>query len=162
MREKITFGKFQGWTPLELAQAGEVGRGYLSWGAEHLKSPKWRRAFEEALHAEVGPDVKLMAKAMMKDADDLSHEEAEFIAREELEEAEEIDAMLATMERRHTAVVEHWARVMSVRPEKLRALARRYEWSDLDQLPASNFSSHQMHQDFLRFMAAWLAVYDEE
>jgi len=161
MREQITFGKFQGWTPLELAQAGEAGRGYLSWGAEHLKSPKWRQAFEAALHADVQADPSLMAKAIMKDASDISYDEALELAHGEIEQKEEISAFLQGLEERQAAVVAHWAGIMSVAPEKLRALARRYEWFDLDQLPASNFSSPKMHQDFLQFMAAWMAAYDE-
>lgn len=162
MDQKITFGKFQGWTPLELARAGAAGRGYLSWGADHLQSPKWRRAFEEALSAQVGPDVALMARALMRDADDLSHEEAMYLAQDEIAQDAEIVAFLGAIDTRQTAVVEHWAGVMSVPSQKLRALARKYEWAEWDQLPASYFSSPQMHQDFLKFMAAWLAAYDEE
>lgn len=162
MDQQITFGKFQGWTPLELAQAGEVGRGYLSWGADNLKSPQWRRAFEEALHAQVGPDVALMARAIMKDANDLSHEEAMSLAQDELAQDEEIKAFLGALDARQTAVVTHWAQVMGTRPEKLRGLARRYEWSEWEQLPVHQFSSPAMHQHFLAFMQAWHAAYEEE
>ena len=161
MDKQITFGKFQGWTPRELAQAGETGRGYLSWGAEHLKSPKWRRVFEEALRADVQADTQLMTRAILKDAPDLGYDEALELARCKIEQEEEISALLQGVEERQATVTAHWSQVMSVPPEKLSALAHRYEWSEWDQLPVHLFSSPAMHHNFLAFMEAWMQAYDE-
>lgn len=162
MHEQITFGKFHGWTPLELAQAGEVGRGYLSWGAEHLKSPKWRRAFEEALRADVQPEPALMARAIVRDAPDIGYDEAMELARGEIEQQEELAAFVQDLEDRQTAVVVRWAEIMSIAPEKLRALARRYEWVEPEYMPGpQRFSSPEEHRDFLAFLDAWRQAYDE-
>ena len=97
----------------------------------------------------------------MRDANDLSYEEALYLAREEIAQDQEIKALINALESRQGAVVAHWAKIMDVAPEKLRALAHRYEWSEWDQLPVSHFSSPKMHQHFMAFMEAWMLAYDE-
>ncbi len=47
----LSFGKFSGFTPQELAYT-EEGRSYLEWGVENLRNPQWRAAFKEALKTE--------------------------------------------------------------------------------------------------------------
>jgi len=42
----LTFGKYEG-EPLSAVALKDPG--YLEWGADRLKSPKWRAAFEDAL-----------------------------------------------------------------------------------------------------------------
>lgn len=50
----LTFGKYSGWTPADLAKAGSSGRSYLSWGANNLKSPQWRQVFQDAWRRDDG------------------------------------------------------------------------------------------------------------
>jgi hypothetical protein len=85
----LTFGKWSGWSPAELAQAGETGRDYLDWGASHLDNPTWCRRFSAALSAYTADniDVDLAARALQKDAPDLGPEEAQRVAHEEKRQA---------------------------------------------------------------------------
>jgi len=83
LKMEITFGKFRGWQTMDLAKAGQVGRDYLSWGAENLRSPKWRKEFQDALDATQEIDVRLTANAIMIDAPDLPCDDADIIARDE-------------------------------------------------------------------------------
>lgn len=68
---KITFGKWQGWDTDELAKSGSFGRPYLEWGAEELKSPKWRKEFQRALSDNQVMDKNAIAKAIRQDYPDL-------------------------------------------------------------------------------------------
>ncbi len=86
MNTKITFGKFKNWEVSELAKSGEAGRNYLAWGAENLRSEKWRGIFGEAL-AETQLDKRLAAQAISQQEGDISFSEALNIATEEQETA---------------------------------------------------------------------------
>ena len=77
----LTFGKWEGWSSAELAQAGYVGRNYLSWGSTKLRSPVWRQRFKAALR-QYNPedmDVALAARAI-QEGDGISWEDARRLA----------------------------------------------------------------------------------
>lgn len=82
---KLTFGKFSGLDTMELAAGGDTGRDYLRWGAENLKSPKWRQLFQEALDADVAFDMETAARLMVRDQGDISFDEA-LLHLQEMEE----------------------------------------------------------------------------
>ena len=53
----------------------------MSWGADNLHSPKWRKAFQDVLNITQEIDVDLTAKALQQDAPDLGYSEAQRIAQ---------------------------------------------------------------------------------
>jgi len=63
---KLTFGKWQGWNTEDMARTFEA-RGYLEWGKENLKSPKWRKECERVLKI-TNYDEELSIKAIMHEA----------------------------------------------------------------------------------------------
>lgn len=96
---KLTFGKFNGWDTEKLAQTSE-GRDYLEWGAENLRSPKWRKEFQRVLDNFSASDIDIMAeaKAILANSPDIGWDEAETVARVLKEEAEQAEAVEAAME----------------------------------------------------------------
>lgn len=93
MSTQITFGKFKNWKVEDLAKAGETGRNYLAWGAENLRSPKWRKIFSAAL-TETTMDVHLAANVLVT-AEKMGYRQARAIIEEnvahESEMAQEFD-----------------------------------------------------------------------
>ncbi len=86
---QITFGKFNGWTMEQLAQAGEIGRDYLAWCASNLRNPGLRRAAENALKANVAPNAFLVAQALRVDEPGVTPDEAKRYADEQLGQYED-------------------------------------------------------------------------
>lgn len=158
---KITFGKFQGWDTLDLAKAGEDGRNYLRWGAESLKSPFWRKEFEQALKVDIQSDIELMAQVTIIRNPDIGYDEALYFAQAEIEQNAETDAMLADVEAKQEAVIQKWLpRMVGKTTENLRGIGKRFEFAgELDQIPLSRFSSVQAKQEFLDFMKDWEGCY---
>lgn len=97
---KITFGKFQGWDTEKLAQTSE-GRGYLEWGAEDLRSPKWRKEFQRVLDDFSAADIDIMAeaKAILVNSPEIGWDEAETVAEMIKEEAEQSEAVADAFEK---------------------------------------------------------------
>lgn len=88
----ITFGKFQGWEPDKLAKTTE-GRSYLEWGADNLRSPKWRKEFQTALDTvsldEI--DLDLETQAIMASDPQVDYQTAHYAAQEQKEDAIQAD-----------------------------------------------------------------------
>ncbi len=85
---QITFGKWQGWTTDDLAKSGKTGQSFLIWGAENLKSSKWRKDFQRALNENSELDVDLMARAIEQDdPETVILDSARKFAEEEIREA---------------------------------------------------------------------------
>lgn len=148
---KLTFGKFKGWDTEDLAKAGDSGRDYLRWCADNLKSPKWRTECERSLKAG-GFDEALAAKAIRDGEGDISLDEALFLVREERAAQEEEDRIWAAVEEAQENIIVEYATQMGVPANKLRQLYKRYELGGWEQLPASKFSSPEMHRLFQEFM----------
>lgn len=157
---KLTFGKFKGWATSDLARAGSTGRGYLAWGAENLRSPKWREEFQRALGAPTDQDLHLTALALSQGEDDLSYDEAMIFARDEAEEAKEHGRFSAALDQAQAEVLAEWAGKLGQGEDRLRALAGRLEFVDLAEVPVSRFSSPAAKVRFGEFLKAWLGAYD--
>lgn len=157
---QITFGKYQGWDTEDLAKAGEAGRSYLNWGADNLRSPKWRKEFSRALAISAREqDEWLTASAIVQDCPDIGYEDAHMAAREEIAFRQEWEREEIALENAQRPVLEQWAPILGVTIPKARSIAMKHE-VDYQKLPASRFSSVQKHKAFLAFMEGWMACYD--
>lgn len=151
---KITFGKFQGWDTLELAKAGEEGRQYLRWGKDNLQSPQWRKAFADALKADVHADEKLIYRALRVSYDDDEIQAMEDLAREQAADYESekaYDDSLAKIRAKYSAI-------LGVSEQKMRDLAFRYAFQHETLYEEKNFSSHQKFLDFDAFIKEYESV----
>lgn len=157
---KITFGKFKGWSTDDLARAGSTGRGYLSWGKENLRSPKWRKEFQRALESPTDQDLHLTALALSQGEDDLSYDEAMIFARDEAEEAKEHARFEGALAKAQADVIAVWIGKLGRSERELRALAHKFEFVDLDEVPTERFSSPAVKVRFGEFLKAWLGAYD--
>lgn len=152
----LTFGKYSGYTPFELAAAGDTGRGYLRWGVEKLRSPAWRAAFEQALAADVAYDMPAEARLVAK----IEGVSADEVLREMETQAQEDaarDAAWAAYEAELDRVAGEFAPRLDVTAQKASVLARRF---GLEGQPyaRSQFSSAEKFRAFEEFMAALDAV----
>lgn len=157
---KLTFGKYKGMNTEDLARAGDEARGYLVWCVENLRSPKWRQECERALSLKAEQDVELTARATTRANPDIGITEARYLAREEVAQERELAKMFDAVEAKETEIARKWSGIIGQPEAKLRAIGKRYEFSEWDRLPASRFSNRQAFEGFGKFMAEWEARYD--
>jgi len=163
---KITFGKFNGWDTLDLAKAGGEGRGYLEWGKDNLKSPQLRKAFADALKADVHADEQLIYQALRVSYSDIEIEEMEQLAREQAIDYEEDEARYERYTRAINAVVEKHAAILEQPEKQLFDWAKRYANQEYDDgkgngvrpYSESNFSSHDKFMKFDAFIKEYESV----
>ena len=154
----LTFGKYSGWTPADLAKAGSSGRSYLSWGANNLKSPAWRQVFEDALGETSATDLHLAARALVVADPGIGYDEAlRFVTEEEEERAESFSRAAAHDEKRQQ-IAEKWGKVLGTPASRLLELGKREETGDWREIPQRFFSSPSAHEGFMSFMAEFVAV----
>lgn len=139
---KLTFGKFSGVDTMELAAGGDTGRDYLEWGAENLKSPKWRQLFDEALVANVAYDMEAEARLIVRDQGDISFDEAMHQLRMMNEWEEETDHALAAYEEWKEEYRAALVEIEVAHPRVVSELLEGGDISDLESLGVQ-FSSPQ-------------------
>ncbi len=154
----ITFGKFNGWTPSDLARAGVEGRSYLSWGANNLKSPAWRKVFEDALGETSATDLHLAARALVIADPGIGYDEALRFVQEEAAERAEDDARAAAYDEKRQQIAEKWGKVLGAPASRLLELGKREETGDWQEIPQRFFSSPAAREGFMNFMAEFVAV----
>lgn len=160
----ITFGKYNGRDTLELASSGQTGRSYLEWGAQNLQSPKWRRAFQEALAASVEYSVQSEANLITADERFDSQERAEMVEYLKVMERERVesDAKWETWRQELYQIVNEHSIKMGITFGKANAMVKRYfESGDYQEVTAKNFSSPEKHTAFIEFMQALDASYNK-
>jgi hypothetical protein len=140
----ITFGKYQGFTPAELAATDE-GCDYLNWGKENLRSPQWASAFADALKMDKGFNesaVRKMAEKLLPENDEAADDPERFIeeyvgnCREQSKQKIRDDAIYAKYAAQFGRPVA-W----------LKGVYMHYG----DDLNRKNFSSEALYQLYIKF-----------
>lgn len=154
----LTFGKFKGWTPSDLAKAGTEGRSYLVWGANNLKSPQWQRIFESALSGNSVTDLSLAARSLVIADPGIGYDEALRFVHDEEAERVESDASAAAYDEKRKQIAEKWAKKAGVPAARLIAAGEREETQDWESIPQRCFSSPAARETFMAFMAEFVSV----
>lgn len=150
--KKITFGKYNGSTALEVAI---VDSGYASWAAHNMKSAEWRKAFADALVAAKSATAEQVAAA--HESPD-SPRYTQVLAMVQADKAKEtahtteIDACIAK-----------WATEMNVAFEKVAPAIKSYADRNIDpaMLDSKKFSSPAKYEAFKACLVEVIAIQDK-
>lgn len=164
---KVTFGKFNGWDTNDIAKAGEPGRNYLRWGAENLKSKKWRDEFDRALQENTytGTDVALHAKAMMVQDGFLDWNDALALAQEMAYTDAELQKEADEHEAKREEFLAKWAEKFGVTRDVFVPAAKRilnaHSFGELSRSQFSSDEKYNLAQEMVSDADAWLIdLYD--
>jgi hypothetical protein len=142
---RLTFGKYQGFTPSELA-ATLQGRNYLDWGKDNLKSPAWRKAFDDALAAPWEfnePAARKMASWIFHQDDELEPEDEEPFIREYVDNLRR----KFEWEEKSTETDARYADRLGISVERLKTIYRSF----FNEVSRDDFSTEEKYLAYMEY-----------